>query len=485
MKIVRNYPYPCGSGKKFKSDVVIGLEVHIELKTNSKMFCRCPRKGSDIPNSRTCPTCLGMPGSKPVVNKKAIEYAMKLALATRSKIAKEMIFSRKSYFYVDLAKNYQISQYEVPLATEGKLRLKSGKEIGITRIHLEEDPAALIHPSGMQSSQYVLVDYNRSGNPLVEIVTKPELVSPEEARDFMKQLITVLTYLEIFNINNCIIKADANISIEDSNYTRIEVKNITGFKEIERAIKYEVERQKLEIKECKKIIQETRAWNPEKGITTSLRTKETEADYGYIIDPDLTRIDITEEWINKIRKEIPELAHDKIVKFVKEHKIKKEDAEVLAQEKLLAELFEKVALEIDPVLAAKWLRRELVRVLNYSKKELHELEIDEKHIIDLLKLVENKKITDTTAQKLLEKLIEKPFDVKDYVKKEKLEAVYDMDELEEYCKQAIKENPKAVEDYKKGEKKALNFIIGKVMKLTKGKASPKEVNEIINRLIKL
>jgi len=468
----------------FTTNIVIGLEIHIELDTKTKLFCSCPTHGNEEPNTRTCETCLGMPGSKPVLNKKAVEFALKLCMALNCEISPELIFSRKSYFYPDMSKNYQISQYEVPLGKNGSLKLRNGKEIGIIRVHMEEDPASLVHPHGLKESQYVLVDYNRSGNPLVEIVTEPDLESPDEARDFMKQLITVLNYLEIFDINAGIIKADANVSIKENDYTRIEIKNITGFKEIERALVYEVSRQKEEAKHGKKIEHETRAWDSEKGITFSLRKKETEEDYGYIIDTDLVVIEINKKLIDEIKKFMPELAQDKARKFVQKHKIKKEDAEILAAEKELAEMFEKVAEEIEPILAAKWLRRELVRVLNYNKKELHEAEIDEKHMIDLLKLVENKKITDNVASKILEKLIEKPFDIKEYVKKEGLEAVSDISELEKYCKESIKENPQAVEDYKKGEKKALNFIIGSVMKKTKGKATPKEVNEIILGLIK-
>ena len=469
--------------KHFTTNIVIGLEIHVELNSKTKLFCGCPTKSKneiEEPNTRTCETCLGMPGSKPVLNKKAVEFALKLCLALNCDISPELIFSRKSYFYPDMSKNYQISQYEIPLGKKGSLKLRNGKEIGIIRVHMEEDPASLIHPAGMKESQYVLVDYNRSGNPLVEIVTEPDLESPDEARDFMKQLITVLNYLEIFDINAGIIKADANVSIKESGYTRIEIKNITGFKEIERALVYEVNRQK---NESRKIEQETRAWDSEKGITFSLRKKETEEDYGYIIDTDLTIVDIADKWIKKIKQEMPELAQDKVKKFVEKHKLKKEDAEILAAEKELAEMFEKVAEEIDPIIAAKWLRRELVRVLNYNKKELHEVELDEKHMINLLKLVESKKITDNVASKILEKLIEKPFDINAYVKKEGLEAVSDVSELEKYCKEAIEENPQAVEDYKKGEKKALNFIVGVVMKKTKGKATPQEVNKIILRLI--
>ncbi len=470
--------------KNFTSDVIIGLEIHTELNTKTKLFCGCPTKGSEEPNTRTCPVCLGMPGSKPVLNKKAVEFALKLCLALNCEISPELVFSRKSYFYPDMAKNYQISQYEIPLGKKGRLSLSDGKEIGITRVHMEEDPASLVHPAGMKESAYVLVDYNRSGNPLVEIVTEPDLESPDEARDFMKHLIIILDYLEIFDINNGIIKADANVSVKESGYSRVEIKNITGFKEIERALLYEVSRQKEEVKHGKNIHQETRAWDSEKGITFSLRKKETEEDYGYIIDTDLVVTEITDKWLNDIKKHMPELAQDKVNKFIEKYKIKKDDAEVLASDRHLAEMFEKVSEKVDANVAAKWLRRELLRVLNYNKKELHEIEINETHIINLLELVESKKITDNVASKILEKLIEKPFDVNEYVIKEKLEAVSDVSELERYCKEAIAENPKAVEDYKKGETKALNFIVGAVMHKSKGKATPKEVNEIIFRLIK-
>ena len=256
---------------KFTSDVVIGLEINVELDTNTKLFCGCATSGSDEPNSRTCEVCIGAPGSKPVLNKKAVDYALKLCLALECNISPSLVFSRKSYFYPDMSKNYQITQYEIPLGKKGKLKLSSGKEIGITRIHMEEDPAALIHPAGMTGSSFVLIDYNRSGDPLCEVVTEPDLESPEEARDFMKQLITVINYLKIFDDSHCIIKADANISIKESGYTRVEIKNITGFKEIERALKYEVERQKQNIKD---IEHETRAWDSDKGITFSLRKKE-------------------------------------------------------------------------------------------------------------------------------------------------------------------------------------------------------------------
>ena len=322
---------------------------------------------------------------------------------------------------------------------------------------MEEDPAALIHPAGMEKSSYVLVDYNRSGNPLVEIVTEPCMESAEEARDFMKQLITILSYLGIFDINMGIIKADANVSVKESGFIKQEVKNITGFKEIERALQYEILRQKAEVNAGKKIQQETRAWDSEKGITFLLRKKETEEDYGYILDSDLVKAEITKEMLDKAKREMPELAHDKVKKFMSKHKLSREDAEIIAAEKELAEMFEKVAEEINPILAGRWLRRELVRVLNYNKKELHEIEMDEKHMIQLLKLVESRKITDNVASTILEKLIIKPFDVNEYVGKADLMVVSDENILVIECKNVIKENQKAVEDYKKGEEKSLNF----------------------------
>ena len=468
--------------KSFTTDIVIGLEIHAELNTKTKLFCSCPTHGSEEPNTRTCEICLGHPGSKPVLNKKAVEYALKLCLALGCEISPELIFSRKSYFYPDMSKNYQISQYEVPLGKDGNLKLKEGKKIGITRVHMEEDPASLIHPNGLKEGSYVLVDYNRSGNPLVEVVTEPDMENADEAREFMKQLITVLNYLEVFDINIGIIKADANISIKESGYTRVEIKNITGFKEIERALLYEISRQKNEVKN-NRIEQETRAWDSQRGITFSLRKKETEEDYGYIIDTDLVITQISSDLVKSIKSSMPELAQDKLKKFIEQYKIKKDDAEVIAAEKEMAHMFEKVAKDIDPVLAAKWIRRELARVLNYNKKELHEAKINSKHMVDLLKLIEGKKITDSVGAKILERLIDEPFDVNDYVKKEGLMVVADTGLLEKYCKEAIAENQKAVDEFKQGNEKSFNFLIGQVMKKTKGTASPKEVNDVMRQLL--
>lgn len=470
---------------KFTEDIIIGIECHVELNTNTKLFCGCKREEDpkEGPNTRTCPTCLGHPGSKPLPNKKVIEYATKLALALNFKLQPSVIFSRKSYFYPDMSKNFQITQFEEPLGVDGCIKIKDGKEIGLTRIHIEEDPASLTHPKGIGKSNSVLVDYNRSGNPLCEIVTEPEMHSPSDARDFMKKLINILNYLGVFNVNSCLIKADANISIKESGYTRVEIKNIGSFKEIERALNYEIERQKIATKENTKIIQETRGWDSENGITYFLRKKETEEDYGYIYDPDLISIPLKADFIEKLKNSLPELPTDKANRYIKDLKISKEDAFTIAGEKELALLYEKVIKEIDPLLAAKWLKKELIGAMSYNKFQFSDLKINEKHIIDLLKYVESKQITDPVAKKILEAVIVNPFDIQEHIKLNDLNAITDNTEIERFCKQAIKENEKAIIDYKSGNEKSLNYVVGQVMKKSKGKARPDVVSELLKKLI--
>ncbi|MCF7860692.1 Asp-tRNA(Asn)/Glu-tRNA(Gln) amidotransferase subunit GatB [Candidatus Woesearchaeota archaeon] len=464
----------------FESEIVIGLEVHAELDTNTKLFCSCPREGNDKRNSRVCPICLGHPGSKPVMNKKVLDYGLRFGLAIGCNIAKSLVFSRKSYFYPDMAKNYQITQFEIPLCSNGIIKLSSGKKIKINRAHIEEDPAALTHPAGINDSAYVLVDYNRSGNPLIEIVTEPDMTSPNEARDFMKELIKILNYLEIFDTDSCIIKADANISIRESGYKRVEVKNITGFKEIERALMYEVERQKQAVSEGAEILMETRSWDAAKGITCSLRLKESEEDYGYITDPDLVPIDVSDELIETIKKNMPELHHAKLDKYKKN--ISEEDAKVISSNHKLAAIYDEVCEEIDPVFAGRWIRRELMRVMNYNKIEFEDLKIKPSHLIDLFKLIIEGSITDSVGQKIMEKLVEEPFDVNEYVNSNSLKTISDNSELKKICKQVINENPQAAEELKAGNTKSLNFMVGQVMRITKGKADAKKLVEIFKSI---
>jgi len=446
----------------------IGIEIHVQLNTKSKIFCGCSTASSEEPNTKTCEICLGMPGSKPVLNKEALEQGIKVALALNCKISKETFFSRKSYFYPDMTKNFQISQYEIPLASNGKL-----ENVRLKRIHLEEDPGALIHKGST-----CLIDYNRAGIPLIEIVTEPDFTSPNEVRLFLRKLTTILEYLEVYNRKSeSTMKADANISTTGE---KVEIKNITGLKEIEKALDYEATKQKKTPSKQ----QETLGWDSEKGETYLMRTKETEDDYGYIFEPDLTKIEISKDLISTLKKEIPELSLNKIQRLQSQYKLKKEDAEVLSSEKKLADIFEKVAEKIDPELAAKWLIRDLIKIVNYNKTTISKINLEVKHLIELLELFQDHKINDKTTKDLLIKLIKEPFSPKEYVKANNLEIVSDSSNLDKLCKEVIKEQPKAVKDYKSGNKKSIHFLTGQVMRKSKGTADPKIVEKALEKLIK-
>ncbi len=457
---------------------LVGLETHIQLNTDTKAFCGCPTSEGK-PNTQVCEICLGHPGSKPMFNKKVLDYALKLCIALGCKIENEVAFSRKTYFYPDMSKNYQITQFEIPLGRNGSVKLKSGKVVEIERIHIEEDPAALIHDGAIDESDSVLIDYNRSGVPLVEIVTTPCMNSPAEAREFLNELVRIVKYLKIFDERTGVVKSDLNVNIEG--HPRVEIKNVSSFKDAERAMNYELVRQKIALKKPGEKKVHTRAWTGRK--TTMLRLKENEADYGYIIEPDLPVFSVSNDKIESIRKDVPELAHVRSVRYVEEHKIDTIDAEVLSMELELAELFERVAAEIDPKIAAKWLRHELMRVLNYNKKSLKEVELDEQHVMEILRLVEGKDISERTGQKLMEKLIDAPFSPKEYVIREGLMLVGDDSEIRFVCEDVVKSNEKAVEDYKSGSEKSFNFLVGQVMRITQGKADPAVVNKIMKEVL--
>jgi len=466
----------------FTGDVVIGLEIHIGLNTQTKLFCSCKNQDAD-PNTNVCPVCMGHPGSKPIVNKKVIEYALKLCAALNSEISNQVIFSRKSYFYPDLAKNYQITQYELPIGTKGALILPNNKVIGLTRIHIEEDPASLVHVGGVSDSQYSFIDYNRSGTPLLEIVTNPEMSSPKDTKDFLKTLIGVLSYLDIFDVKNGLIKADVNVSIKESGYVRAEIKNINGFKEIQRALDYEISRQKKEVLEGVKLEIETRGWDVEKGQTYSMRKKESEADYGYIIDTDLCPIDIDEKTIVEIKKKLPLLPVEFAEEISKKHDLNFEDVFIIANQKVFAKYYTK-ALDIDPKLATNWFRH--VIPTPFAKKYGDLIFVDSipgDEILELIKLFYDKKVSDKIAKEILEKLVEEVFSPIQYIKKNGLEMVSNTDELMDLCKEVISTNPQAIQDYKSGEEKSLNFLVGQVMKKSKGKANPGEVRKIIIDLV--
>jgi len=448
----------------------IGFELHVYLdmnETKKKLFCNCSIKEAK-PNTNICPICTGQPGNKPMLpNKEAVDKTIKAALMLNCSLNYDLLFQRKHYSWPDLPNGYQKTMsgpYSVPVGENGNFM-----GIGIREIHLEEDPARWDPVSGK-------VDYNRCGFPLIEIVTEPDFKSSKEVREWVKKLLRTLSYVKAVD-KTAGIKSDVNVSIAPA-YNRIEIKNVNSMKSITKAIDYEIARQQEEpVKGM-----ETRAWDEEKARTLFMRAKETLMEYMFIPEPDLPVVKIDDAYINSIKEKLPEKPEEKIEKYIKLG-IAKEDAIILSSERLLAELFEKIAKEIDAKLAAKWLRRELLRVMHYSEKEIEDLQIDASHLIELLKMVESKQITETTAQKILEKLIEKPFSPKQYVEKEKLEVIAGEEELRKLCEEAVKENPSAVEDYKKGEEKALHFIVGKVMQKTRGKADPGVVNKILKEII--
>ncbi|MFT4893144.1 MAG: aspartyl-tRNA(Asn)/glutamyl-tRNA(Gln) amidotransferase subunit B [Candidatus Nanohaloarchaea archaeon] len=462
-------------------DVMIGLETHVQLDTNTKLFCGCPNEEAEEPNSHVCPTCLGHPGSKPRLNKKVLELATKTALSLQCDINDDVFFSRKTYFYPDMSKNYQITQYEIPVGEDGEIEVKVGdekSEIGITRLHIEEDPAKMKHIGGsISDSNYTKVDYNRAGTPLLEIVTEPDFRSPEEAREYLQQLAKILQYLEVyFPESDFAIKSDANISIEGGE--KVEVKNITGTSEVEKALSYEISRQKQLKRRNREISQHTRNYNADISATEKMREKETEEDYGYIFDPDLTRQELGEEFVNKIESDIPELPHEKFERFKQEYGISEKMIESLIVEQGMADDFEKLAQEHDPELVGSWMTGELRKTLNYNEITYSEAELELDWIEYLLGLLEEDKISDRNAEKVIQEIVEEPQDPEAIVEEEDLLKAEE-DEVDQIVSSVIEENQEAVDDYKSGDEEAVNFLVGQVMQESQGKADPKTAREKI------
>ncbi len=460
--------------------VMIGLEIHAYLDTKSKLFCSCSTSDETAePNSLCCNICLGHPGSKPVLNEKAVELAVKIGLALNCTINKDFFFSRKTYFYPDMSMNYQITQYEVPVAEKGFVILSSGKKVRIKRAHIEWDPAALVHPNGMGKSQYVLIDYNRSGFPLVEIVTQPDLESPREAREFLNLLENILGYLNVLKPNTTM-KSDCNISIHGGN--RAEIKNVSGFAAAEKALTYELARQKKEVDSGKIIEQHTRAFNADTGVTTMLRKKETEDDYGYIFDPDLVKVSLEEQYISKIKKELPELPEAKSKRYQVEYKLPEFDAVVLCGNFGLTKLFEEMVKQsADSIISARLLTRELLAVLNHDSLQLGDVKVSAGALVELVDLIKIGKVSDKNAKQSIINYVsgDKTMPV-GYLKKNDLLISSDIN-LEEIVSKVVAENQKAVADYKSGNEKSLNFLAGLVMRQTKGTAAPQKVQEMLRQ----
>ncbi len=462
--------------------VKIGLEVHVQLSTKSKLFCSCSTDSTGKkPNENTCPICLGFPGSKPVVNKKAIEYALKAILALNCKVNKKSFFSRKFYFYPDMSKNYQITQYEIPLAVDGSLEI-SNKIIKIRRIHLEEDPAKIIHIGGdISSAKYILIDYNRSGVPLIEIVTEPEFSNAKEVKEFLEKLSSILEHLKVYDPRReGSMRIDVNISVEGGE--RVEIKNISGFKRIEKALRFEIARQESLAKMGKKIVRETRHYDEKTGLTVGLRTKETEEDYGYIFDTDLPMIEISNEWLNTVRKNLPELPDKRIDRFVHQFGIPRERARILVYtDKKLADFFEectKVYKDFDKL--SRWIVVDLLKCLNWNEVSISDSKVSVKDFVELLLLIDKGSITERLGKEIIKEFVSTGKPPSKIVEEKRLKQITDKELIEKIVDEVLDENKKAFEDYKGGEKKALNFLIGKVLEKSNKRIDPKIIKKIID-----
>ncbi|HQH55685.1 MAG TPA: Asp-tRNA(Asn)/Glu-tRNA(Gln) amidotransferase subunit GatB [Candidatus Marinimicrobia bacterium] len=471
-----------------KFEPVIGLEVHAQLLTDTKIFCSCKNAYGAPPNSLTCPVCLGMPGTLPVLNRKAVEYAIKMGLATDCSITAFSRFARKNYFYPDLPKGYQISQYDEPLCQNGKIKIQVNgieKNIGITRIHLEEDAGKSIH--GFDNT---LVDFNRCGVALIEIVSEPDLRSPEEAYAYLIKLKQILEYLEICdcNMEEGSLRCDANISLrpigEEKFGTKTEMKNMNSFRGVERALRFEIERQKAILEKGKNIIQQTMLWDEAKGEARPMRSKEESHDYRYFPEPDLVPIEVEENWKTKILNDLPELPDQKYFRFLNKYNLRHYDAAILTSDKYLAEYFERVNdLINDPQLVSKWIQGEVLRTLSQKNLTSKQIPLAAENLGELLNLIKAGTISANIAKEVFDKMVENNESAKIIVEREKLIQVSDDSELEQIIQTVISENPNEVERYRRGAKNLFAFFMGQVMKKTKGKANPGVANNLLRKAL--
>ncbi len=457
-------------------DVTIGLETHVQLDTATKLFCGC-RTGVDAePNTEVCEVCLGMPGAKPRTNRAAIEAGIRTGLALDCDIADEVVFARKTYFYPDMSKNFQITQYEDPIASDGVVTV-DGHEVGIRRAHLEEDPARIEHAGGdMAAAEYTHVDYNRAGTPLLEIVTEPDLESPAQARAFLTKLVRILSYLDVYDPDRHTIRSDANVSVDGGN--RVEVKNITGRRAIADALAYEIDRQAELQAEGDEVARETRNFDSERGVTRSLRSKETEADYGYIFEPDLVTVDIDTGRVGELADSLPELPDAKRDRFQDVYGVGDELVDALVTDPDLADAFEAAAEAVGADLAASWFSGPIKKTLNYHNVSYSASPLDADSIVDVLKRLQGGDLSDQAAETVIRELMDGDRDVDAIVAEEGL-AKSGGDQLATWVDEAVDENPGAVEDYRGGDENAINFLVGQVMGKSGGSADPKEVRELL------
>ncbi|MBP1909772.1 Asp-tRNA(Asn)/Glu-tRNA(Gln) amidotransferase subunit GatB [Methanolobus bombayensis] len=457
--------------------VRIGLEVHVQLnKLNTKLFCGCSTNYHDSePNTHTCPVCLGLPGSLPVINEKAVEFAIKIGLALNCSIVEQTQFHRKNYYYPDLPKGFQTTQYDYPIAGEGKVIIEGEDgehEVGITRAHMEEDPGRLQHMGSIDRSKGTLINYNRSGMTLIEIVSEPDMRSPKEARRYLDKLRSILDYLDVFDGDlEGAMRVDANVSVHWGE--RVEVKNISSFKGAERALLYEIMRQKNHIRRGGEIVLETRHFDEARGVTISMRTKEEEHDYRYFPEPDLVPLRVA-DWVPKVRETLPELPDAKRERFMKEYGLGETHARALTTEIKLANFYEEVASKVDPKDAAVWVSDTLKGELNYRELTIDAFTV--KDIVTVIELVTGNKITEQSAVEIIRTVLDDGGKPQEIVEKKGLLKVED-DIVAKAVEEAVAENPDAVADYLGGKEKSLNFLVGKVMQKTKGRADAREARE--------
>ncbi len=471
-------------------ETVIGLEVHVELATKTKIFCGCSTAFGGEPNSHTCPVCTGMPGSLPVLNKQVLEYAIAVGLATNCEITRDAKFDRKNYFYPDNPQNYQISQLYLPICKNGRVEIETGngkKYVGIHEIHMEEDAGKLIHDEWEDCS---LVDYNRSGVPLIEIVSEPDMRDAEEVIAYLETLRMLIQYLGASDckLQEGSMRADVNLSVREVGEkefgTRTEMKNLNSFRAITHAIEHERERQIDLLEEGKAVVQETRRWDDNRGYSYAMRSKEDAQDYRYFPDPDLMPVHVSEEMLDKIRAKQPEFRTEKIERYKREFDIPAYDIGIITESKHMADLFEEAtALCGQPKKVSNWLMGETLRLLKEKNEDPEDIRFSPKHLAQLISLVDAGAITGPVAKEVFEKMFEEDIDPEVYVEAHGLKTVHDEGALREVAEKVLAQNPQSVADYKGGKQKAIGFLVGQTMKAMKGKADPGLVNRMLKEML--
>ncbi len=471
-------------------EVVVGLEVHTELKTQTKIFCGCSTRFGADQNTNVCPVCLGMPGVLPVLNEKVVEFAIRTGLALNCQIAEFSKFDRKNYYYPDLPKNFQTSQYDLPIALNGYLDIEVNGEtrrIRINRVHIEEDAGKLVHSGSISNSEYALVDYNRGGVPLLEIVTEPDMRSPEEAKAYLEKLKMILEYIDVSDckMEEGSLRCDANISLRPAGTeklgTKAELKNLNSFRSIQRGLEYEIVRQTDLLESGGRVIQETRTWDEAKGVTLSMRSKEQAHDYRYFPEPDLPPIVLEQETIEAIRRSLPELPETRQKRLISEHGLSLYDAQVLTATRPMAEYFDAVVkLGADAKQAANWLMGDVSKHLNAAGISIAESPVAPQQLVDLLGLLDKGAISNKIAKTVFEEMWETGKEAAAVVAEKGLSQISNEGEIVAIVDAVLAANPQSVADFKAGKERAIGFLVGQIMKQTKGRANP----DLVNRLLK-